>query len=96
MPLHITDKKISKSHTTVSNAAKVVVEFLTSLPEVKKVVLGILKSARGGEFRVKVTPEDNQLRVVVRGNTTIQTIYIISTNPQKVTKELEQKFSKSS
>jgi len=94
MPKHMTGKKISKSHTTLIEAAIPIAKALEKMPEVKKIAFGkIPKPINNGRHHLKIDNEPNGgLRLTVRGNRSIQTIYVSTSDSEKTKRELEKKF----
>ena len=76
MPAHKTGRKLTRSHTTITGKAKDVVTLLERLPEVTKISLGIIKQIGLGKPAVKFHPITGGFRCIVRGNTSIQEVWV--------------------
>ena len=76
MPAHKTGRKLTRSHTTITEKAKEVVTLLERLPDVTKISLGIIKQIGLGKPAVKFHPITGGFRCVVRGNTSIQDVWV--------------------
>jgi len=76
MPAHKTGRKLTRSHTTLIEKAKEVVSMLERLPEVSKISLGIIKQIGLGKPTAKYHPITGGFRCVVRGNVSIQEIWV--------------------
>ena len=87
--------KFSSSHSTVIPAAEAVIVAAKRLQEVEKVVLGPIKVTRCTRG-IKILEESNKiLRVTVRGNSSIQTLWIrlrSSDDQETVTQSLTEAF----
>lgn len=76
MPAHKTGRKLTRSHTTITEKAKEVVTMLERLPEVTKISLGIIKQIGLGKPAVKVHPITGGFRCTIRGNVSIQEVWV--------------------
>ncbi len=76
MATHKTGKKITRSHTTATEKAADVVSALERLPEVVKISLGIIKHIGVGKQTVKFHPMTGGFRAMIRGNISIQEVWI--------------------
>lgn len=76
MPAHKTGRKLTRSHTTITEKAKEVVTLLERLPEVTKISLGIIKQIGLGKPAVKYHPITGGFRCTIRGNVSIQEIWV--------------------
>ena len=83
-------KKFGGTHTTLIEAAEPLVVAAENLPEVKKIVLGIIisKPNKMGKERIKFTQMSGGLKATVRGAKGIQEIWIYSDFPEQVLKNL--------
>lgn len=93
MPLHRAGGKITGSHTTVTDATAVVVDVAETLPSVTKIILGPMESTRCKRPRLKFNPIQAGWKITVCGNTSVQTIYVYSQDPQATKMALEGVFS---
>ena len=74
---HLTGRKITSSHTTITEAAAPVVRVAGAQPGVTKVGLGLIKVIGNGPNSMKVSLEGpGCLLVKVRGRSTIQEIRV--------------------
>lgn len=89
---HRSGGKFTGSHTTLIDATEKIVDRASELPEVTKIVLGIIKQIGNGKRNVKFTDIPAGLKLNIRGNTTIQEVFIYSSNPIKTKKELQKNF----
>ncbi|MBL9103945.1 MAG: hypothetical protein JNL82_23580 [Myxococcales bacterium] len=76
MPSHKTGRKLTRSHTTITDKAREVVNLLEPLPEVTKISLGIIKQIGLGKPAIKFHPITGGFRCAIRGNTSIQEIWV--------------------
>lgn len=88
---HRASKKISSSHSTIIDAAEKLVDTASRLPEVKKISLGLIKIAKGGDqYRLKIQDTQSGLKITVRGKSAVQTIYIYTSEKDSVKRQLEK------
>lgn len=76
MPAHKTGRKLTRSHTTLIEKARDVVTMLERLPDVSKISLGIIKQIGLGKPAVKFHPITGGFRCIVRGNVSIQELWV--------------------
>ncbi|MBA3547852.1 MAG: hypothetical protein H0T76_15320 [Nannocystis sp.] len=76
MPSHKTGRKLTRSHTTIIEKARDVVSALERQPDVTKISLGIIKQIGLGKPAVKFHPITGGFRCIVRGNVSIQEIWV--------------------
>jgi hypothetical protein len=76
MPSHKTGRKLTRSHTTIIEKARDVVTMLERLPDVSKISLGIIKQIGLGKPAVKFHPITGGFRCIVRGNVSLQEIWV--------------------
>lgn len=76
MPSHKTGRKLTRSHTTIIEKARDVVTMLERLPDVTKISLGIIKQIGLGKPAVKFHPITGGFRCIVRGNVSLQEIWV--------------------
>jgi hypothetical protein len=85
--------KIGGKHTTVIDASKPVVDFLTKHPEVTSVTVGYIKMRlKTAPQRMKIMEESGCLFLKVRGTASIQELRVFSKNIEQVKSDLEAKF----
>ena len=84
-------EKSAGSHTTLIEAAKPLIKRAEGLPGVRKIALGFIKVTPGSRGRrgMKFTVLSGVLKVTVRGNTSVQEIWIYTDSPAKVQQQLE-------
>ena len=93
MPNHRAGGKFAGSHSTLIDAAVVVADTAAARPEVSKIVLGfIIGGKKNRRPRVKITPIQAGLRVVVCGNIAIQEMYVYTSDPPLTQKAIEAAF----
>ena len=91
---HAAGKKIGKRHTTIIDAAAPVIKQARRMEEVDKVVLGTIKTGvRPGKIRLKCVDLPAGLKVTIRGNTAVQTVYLYTRQKRKVQKALSKIYS---
>jgi len=85
--------KITRSHTTVIEAAIPAVDAAKASAHVSKIVIGIIKPTKSGQPHIKFTPIQAGLRMQVRGNTAVQIFYVYTDRPDEVEREIEAKWN---
>jgi hypothetical protein len=90
MPAHRAGGKLTRSHTTLIDAAVPVVDHLQQRPEVSKISLGLIKSLGKGKAGLKFHEVVGGWRIVVRGNTSLQDLVVYTTDPARTKFELER------
>lgn len=94
MTKHIAGGKISRSHTTIIDAAKKVVLKAEKLPEVNKISLGkITAGLPVGSHRIKCIPITGGLRAEIRGTSSKQQIYIYTSDYLSTEQALQGLFN---
>jgi len=81
MGIHRAGGKITRSHTTLTDQAAFIVDAIHDRPEVTKISLGMIANIGRGKPNVKFLPITGGLKVVVRGNTSKQEIFIYTGDP---------------
>lgn len=85
--------KMGGRHTTVIDAAQLVIDLAQRMPDVTKIVAGYITSGvKGGKQRIKIKKITGGLLVVVRGSVSIQELRIYSDNIEETQRKLEQEF----
>lgn len=93
MPKHLGGKKFSRRHTTVTDQGEIVAKAAGKMPEVRRVKLGQITVVPGGSFRIKCAVINRELlRVTVRGNSSVQELFLSTDNAAGVQKKLESMF----
>lgn len=93
MPSHKTGRKLTRSHTTITEKAMEVVSMLEPLPEVSKISLGIIKQIGLGKPAVKFHPITGGFRCTIRGNVSIQEVWIYLREGQAQVLAVQAKIS---
>jgi hypothetical protein len=87
-----THKKITRSHTSAIEKADEVVSLIQKLPEVTKISLGIIKHIGVGKPAVKFHPITGGFKAVIRGNISIQEIFVYTKDEMGVQKKIKSLF----
>jgi hypothetical protein len=84
MPKHRAGRKMAGSHTTIIDAAIDIVDALRECPEVTKISLEIIKQiGTTNHANIKIHKIVGGLKIVVRGRTTNQEIFVYTSNSHK-------------
>lgn len=79
--MHLSGGKVTRAHTTAIAEAGQVVKAADRLPEVSKIVLGVItQGLPRGQARVKCLPITGGLRVEVRGASSKQQIFVYTSD----------------
>lgn len=78
---HLSGGKFTGSHTTVIPAAEKLLRIVEKMPEVKKIVLGVIKNVKCTPGVKVVEESPGFLLVTIRGNSSIQQIRIYLDDP---------------
>lgn len=84
MPPHKAGGKLTRSHTTLIDAAVPLVDWLQTQEKVSKISLGIIKNIGKGQTGLKFHPVTGGWRVVVRGNISLQEMVVYTSAPDEV------------
>ena len=84
--------KLTRSHTTVIEAAIPAVAAAKESPSVSKIVIGIIKPTKTGQPHIKFTPIQAGLRMQVRGNSAVQIFFVYTGRPDDVMREITEKW----
>jgi len=76
--------KITRSHTTVIDAAIPAVSAAKESPSVSKIVIGVIMPTRTGQPHLKFAPIQAGLRMQVRGNSAVQIFFVYTDRPEDV------------
>lgn len=91
---HIAGGKITATHTTVTEAAKRVVEVAKKIPAIKRVGLGQITPASGGSHRITVKSQEKGAIVLsVRMPKSIQEVTLYTDSVDYVLRELRKKLT---
>lgn len=86
----ISGPKFNGKHTTLVAAAETVVKVLRDDARVTKIIIGIIKTKRGGGYSLKATEIMAGLRVVVSTPTNIQELFAYTGEAAAVRDTLEK------
>lgn len=81
---HLSGKKISKSHSTIIDAAKKLASFIVTEPSVDKLSIGEIRVIGNGPQRIKTVLSSAGIKLTVRGRNSVQYFFVYTTKPQKV------------
>lgn len=84
--------KVTRSHTTVIEAAIPAVNAAKESAHVSKIVIGIIKATKTGQPHIKFTPIQAGLRMQVRGNSAVQLFFVYTDRPDDVMREITEKW----
>jgi hypothetical protein len=90
MPPHRAGGKLTRSHTTLIDAAVPLVDLLQDRDEVTKISLGVIKNIGKGNPGLKFHEVVGGWKVVVRGNVSLQEFVVYTTNPWVTRRALER------
>lgn len=78
MSKKLAGKKITDSHSTIISEAYALVQCAEKLDQVTKISLGIIRPCSGGRGKIFLKIKDTQsgLEAIIRGNSSVQTIYL--------------------
>lgn len=86
--------KFTGSHTTIIDAAAVVVDTAKRREEVTKICLSIIQNVRSNGRRLKFKSIQAGWQVIIYGNTYMQDVYIYTSNPETTKQAIEQAFAR--
>lgn len=86
MPSHQHGKKITRSHTSAIEKTRDVLSVIERLLEVSKISLGIIKHIGVGKPTVKFHPITGGFKAVIRGNISIQEVWIYIKGEENIPK----------
>jgi hypothetical protein len=84
VPLHRAGGKLTRSHTTLIDAAAPLVDHLQEREDVSKISLGIIKNIGKGNPGLKFHRVTGGWKVVVRGNVSLQELVVYTSDPDRV------------
>ena len=95
MAKHKNGGKITANHSSLIDAALPIVEAAERLPEVNKISLGFIKQTgkSRGITRMKFLSIGGGWKLTVRGSSTVQEIFIYTSEADKTKTFLETKFA---
>jgi hypothetical protein len=86
---HVKSDKISGNHTTFIEPAAVLARYVVGLDSVRRVTPGVieagLKGGQSGPPRIKITMGDGSVKLTIRQNTSVQTVFIYTSDVQATT-----------
>lgn len=91
---HLAGKKVAKSHSTIIEEAEKILKSLSADPLVEKIVTGEIKSLEHAPRRLKITPIDAGLKLIVRGINARQFIFVYTKSPAIVSEQIKAKAAK--
>lgn len=93
MPKHRAGAKFSGSHTTIIDAAEVVVDAAVKQSEVTKVVLGIIEgNVKSKQVRLRFKSVTAGWEIKVYGRISVQTLYVYTSDPEATKSTIERAF----
>ena len=92
MPRHQAGGKLTRSHTTLIDAAQPVVDWLQKAENVSKISLGMIKVIGRGKPGLKFHPVTGGWRLVIRGNISLQELVIYTSEPERLKQQVEKRF----
>lgn len=88
---HYCGGKFSGKHTTVIDAAVLVIDAALKHTDVKSIVLGVITNFTGrGEERIKFYQIQAGLKIMVKGRTCKQDLYVYTSKPEEVKAHLQK------
>lgn len=92
MPKHRAGGKVTGSHTTVTDAAAVVVDAAEKHEPVSKIVLGIIERVTSRKRRLAFREIQAGWQVNVVDNASIQTIYVYTSEKEATRQQLYESW----
>ena len=70
--------KITRSHTSATDATREIIQALKKIKSVNKISIGIIKptTSKGGKRAIKFLPITGGILAIIRGSGTVQELYI--------------------
>lgn len=87
-----THKKITRSHTSAIEKAEEVVSVIQKMIVVTKISLGIIKHIGVGKPAVKFHPITGGFKATIRGNISIQEIFVYTKDETGVQRRIKEMF----
>lgn len=91
---HLSGKKISKSHSTIIDAAKKLTSFLVTEPLVDKLSIGEIRVIGNGPKRIKTLLSPAGIKLMIRGRNSVQYFFVYTSKPQEVESLINNFWSK--
>jgi len=79
---------LTRSHTTLIDAAAPLVDYLQTCEEVSKISLGLIKNIGKGQTGLKFHAVTGGWKVTIRGNVSLQEIIVYTADPERVRRGL--------
>ncbi len=86
--------KITDSHSTLTDASEKLVVKAVKYSSISKIGIGNITHIGGGRRSLKFLPITGGIKAVVRGNGSVQELYIYTNKPNETEIELLKIFSK--
>jgi hypothetical protein len=88
--------KITRSHTSTTETANVVIKELKKIKSIQKIGISIIKNTRSksGQKSIKIKTTSSGLKISVRGNGSVQDLYVYSDTSEDVRGIIEKNLSK--
>lgn len=93
---HLSGKKISKSHSTIIDAAKKLASLLVASPLVEKLSIGEIRVIGNGPKRIKAVRSSAGIKLTVRGRNSVQYFFVYTSKSQEVEKMIDNFWNKQS
>lgn len=90
---HKAGGKITRSHTTIIDLALPIISFIEKQPDVSKIGLGIIKSLKVGDPRLKYLPITGGFKLIIRGRVSIQEFYVYTKEVKSLQDTISKKYS---
>lgn len=84
--------KFGKRHSSMTSQAVLVADAVVKMPEVKRVIHGVITPIRSATSRIKFTEIPVGLKVSVYGKTAVQELFIYTADVKKVKQTLSSLF----
>lgn len=91
---HIAGKKVAKGHSTIIDEADKLTKFLYKHPLVEKIVAGEIKSIDHGPRRLKITPIESGLKLMIRGINARQILFVYTAQSLIISQLIEEFWQK--
>lgn len=86
--------KISNKHGSVISHAEIVIKTAKRRPEVSKIILGTIRTAKSGSPNIKFVPIRAGLRINVRGKMANQILFVYTSNSIATEKAIRQMWNR--
>ena len=82
--------KFNGKHTTLIVPAQTLVELLREDDRVTKIVIGVIKQRKAGNFSLKAVIIEAGLRLQITGPSSVQQLFAYTADPEAVKADLEK------